>query len=114
MSTISDLPSAFRCVMYDRHAAEDALLLWQWIEARHTKLKIKFSKPDADKDTIDKHMVSLIKEYRNQKGKFAARATDDDGWQKVKGSKKGKNNKGKGKSKGKGMGSSSNAGAQER
>ena len=61
------VPCAFRCVIRERHAAEDPALFWRWITARHTNLKKKFAHPEVSEDDIDKHIISMVKEYRDQK-----------------------------------------------
>ena len=66
----------------------------------HSNLKKKFSDPEIQEDAIDEQVISMIKEFRNQKAKFASQDHKDDDFTLVNNKK----TKGKGKAKGKGGG----------
>ena len=106
--TMRIVPAGFRCVINEHHKGEDALLFWQWLSERYPHLKQKFKDPNTEEKDINDHVTTMVKEYRNQKGKFSAGG--DDGYTTI--ARKGANKGGKGDNKGKGKGSISNAGAQ--
>ena len=67
--------------------------MWKWISAKHGHFIKKFSDPDTDEDFIKEKILTMIKQYRNEKGNF-----NPDKHANVDSDKN--NNKGKGKAAG--------------